>query len=610
MKHKQIMAIILGLSLAVTAMGCGTTNKSETEITADNNEANGNEEDSQSSEDSLLGTVRSVDVQNNQITVASAMGSGGGMFPGGTDNGNPPEIPEDGEKPADLELPESGDKPEGMEMPEGMEPGGDGNVPEMPADSETTYTVSDQATIEDKDGNSITLADLKENDFIEYVLDGDEIISIKITEGMDFKNGVGEGGPGGNAQAPTEYSSVTHYTEDETIEAEEQESTGTDENIAWVSDGANVTMTNITASKDSDDSTGGDQSSFYGVGAAYLVTDGTLTISDSTISTDSAGGAGVFAYGDGVAYVSDTTIVTKQGTSGGIHVAGGGELHASNLTVETDGESSAAIRSDRGSGVMTVEGGSYTSNGIGSPAVYSTADITVSDATLTATNSEAVCIEGKNSLKLENCDVSSNMPDNSQNDCKWSVILYQSMSGDSEIGESNFEMTGGSLSSSAGGLFYTTNTQSKFTLDSVDISTASTPDFFLKCTGNSNTRGWGQKGSNGATCTFSANNQQMVGDIIWDSISKLDLSITGNSVFTGAIIDDESNAGDGGDGYANVTLGNGSKWIVTGDSVLSSLTNDGEIVDENGLSVTITGADGTVYVEGESTYTITVQSYN
>lgn len=46
---------------------------------------------------------------------------------------------------------------------------------------------------------------------------------------------------------------------------------------------------------------------------------------------------------------------------------------------------------------MRVKGGSYTSSGIGSPAVYCTADIEVNDAKLTAENSEAVCIEGLNS---------------------------------------------------------------------------------------------------------------------------------------------------------------------------------------------------------------------
>ena len=59
---------------------------------------------------------------------------------------------------------------------------------------------------------------------------------------------------------------------------------------------------------------------------------------------------------------------------------GGGITKAYNLDVTTSGQSSAAIRTDRGGGVVTVDGGTYTSNGLGSPAIYSTADITVSNA--------------------------------------------------------------------------------------------------------------------------------------------------------------------------------------------------------------------------------------
>lgn len=88
----------------------------------------------------------------------------------------------------------------------------------------------------------------------------------------------------------------------------------------------------------------------------------------------------------------------------------------------------------------------YTSNGVGSPAIYCTANIAINNATLTANGSEAVCIEGLNSLHLFDCDLSGNMSDDDQNDCTWGVIVYQSMSGDSEVGNSTFQMTGGKLS--------------------------------------------------------------------------------------------------------------------------------------------------------------------
>lgn len=286
-----------------------------------------------------------------------------------------------------------------------------------------------------------------------------------------------------------------------------------------------------------------------------LVTDGTLTVSDSTITSDAKGGAGVFAYGDGTAYVMDSTITTTQDTSGGIHAAGGGTLYAWDLKVETSGESSAAIRSDRGGGKMVVDGGTYTSNGTGSPAVYSTADIAVNNATLTANGSEAVCIEGLNSLCLYNCDLTGNMSDLDQNDCTWNVILYQSMSGDSEVGNSTFEM-------------------------------------------------------NGADCVFTGISQEMNGDVVWDSISDLDFYVTDGSTLTGAVVDDESNAGEGGDGYCSLYVDEDSSWAVTGDSTVTNLYAAGDIVDADGNTVTIIGTDGTIYVQGDSEYTITTETYS
>ena len=417
------------------------------------------------------------------------------------------------------------------------------------------------------------------------------------------------GGGGQQSQSPDSYDAVKEYTEDTTKSDKTVTSEGTDENAIHAYDGAEVSLSGYNITRKSSDSQGGDNSSFYGVGAAVLESDGTLYLKDSTIETDSKGAAGIFAYNDGTVYTADTKITTTQDTSGGIHVAGGGKLYAWDMDVETSGESSAAIRSDRGGGEMVVNGGSYTSNGTGSPAIYSTADIAVNKADLTANGSEAVCIEGLNSVHLFNSNLTGNMSDNEQNDCTWNVILYQSMSGDSEVGNSTFEMDGGTLTAKNGGMFYTTNTESTITLSDVDITYADENDFFLKCTGNSNQRGWGTSGDNGADCLFTAVKQDMEGDIVWDSISQLDFYMTDGSILKGAVTDDESNAGDGGDGYCNMYIEKGSTWTVTGDSTLTSLQNAGTIEDESGKTVTIKGTDGTVYVEGDSEYTVTVGSY-
>lgn len=492
-----------------------------------------------------------------------------------------------------------GQAPDGNGAPDGQAPDSngapDGQAPNGSADSSET----------------LSLSDLKEGDIVSVVLNDDGTAASITVQSMGGGNmGGGMGAPGGQSQGVDSYTAVNTYSEDTSLDGDSIESTGTDENAVLVDSGANVSIKNATITRNSEDSTGGDNSSFYGVGAAVLATDGTASVSNSTITTDAKGGAGLFAYGDGTIYAADSTITTHQDTSGGIHAAGGGTLYAWDLNVETNGESAAAIRSDRGGGTMVVDGGTYTSNGVGSPAVYCTANIAINNATLTANGSEAVCIEGLNSLHLFDCDLSGNMSDDDQNDCTWGVIVYQSMSGDSEVGNSTFQMTGGKLSTGNGGLLYTTNTECTLTLDSVDITYAPDSEFFLRCTGNNNQRGWGQTGNNGSDCLFTAINQEMQGDVVWDSISDLDFYITDNSTLTGAIVDDETYAGNGRDGYCNVYLAEGCTWTVTGDSTVSSIESEGSIVDADGKTVSIVATDGTTYVEGDSQYTITTGSYS
>ena len=479
---------------------------------------------------------------------------------------------------------------EAPEKPDGEVPDSNGQAPDGAGQTE-----------------EITLDNIKEGDVVAITLDDDGNAATITVQSMDMDGG--QGGPGGQASGVDSYDAANEYSSDETVSDTSLESTGTDENAALVSNGAEVTFSNDAISRTSSDSQGGDNSSFYGVGAAVLATDGTAYVKGSTVTTDSKGGAGLFAYGDGTVYVADTDITTQQDTSGGIHAAGGGKLYAWDLNVETNGESSAAIRSDRGGGTMVVDGGTYTSNGVGSPAVYCTADIAVNNAELTANGSEAVCIEGLNSLRLYNSNLTGNMSDDDQNDTTWTVILYQSMSGDSEVGNSTFQMDGGTITSKNGGLFYTTNTECTITLKDVDITYNDDNEFFLQCTGNNNQRGWGQSGANGSDCNFTADSQDMKGNVIWDSISDLDFYMINGSTLEGAFVNDESNAGNGGDGYCNVVIDKDSTWTVTGDSTITSLSNAGTITDADGKTVSIVGTDGTTYVEGDSDYTITVGSY-
>ena len=413
--------------------------------------------------------------------------------------------------------------------------------------------------------------------------------------GMQPPSGNMPGGFGGS-DTVTQGTSATTITEDGTYSSTSYSSTGDDENALRV-DGATVTLDSVTVDKSAGSSSNTEDGDFYGQNAALLATNGAnVTIKNATVNSSAQNGNGIFSYGTGTTVnVSDSTITTTADNSGGIQTTGGGTTNATNLTVNTSGNSAAAIRSDRGGGTVVVDKGTYTSNGYNSPAVYSTADVTVSNATLTANNSESLVIEGKNSIKLNNCDVSGNMSStegSSSDENVHNVMIYQSMSGDAEVGTSEFDMTGGSLTGNNGDMFYITNTHSIINLSNVDITNKDADAYLMRVTGNSAARGWGKAGANGAQVEFTASNQTLNGDIAVDTVSTLNMTLTDSSDFAGTInIIDNAQNGTAVDNNAVVTIDSDSTWTLTGDCTVTSLENNGTI-NFNGHTITL--ADGTV----------------
>lgn len=413
-------------------------------------------------------------------------------------------------------------------------------------------------------------------------------------EGQPPEKPGGQGGFGGSGTV-TQGTSANTIDADSSVYTETYESDGNDENALRV-DGAEVTLDDITVKKSGGNSSNTEDGDFYGQNAALLATNGaTVSVRNARILSSAQNGNGVFSYGEGTTVnISDSVITTTADNSGGLQTTGGGTTNASDLTIETSGNSSAAIRSDRGGGTVNADGGSYTSNGLNSPAVYSTADITVKNAALTANNSEALVIEGQNSITLENCTVSGSMSENgtSADENTHNAMIYQSMSGDAEVGTSNFSMTGGSLTGKNGDLFYITNTHSTITLSGVTLNNEDNSANLMTIAGNSASHGWGTAGKNGAQVELTADNQTLTGAITVDSISTLDLTLQNGSDFTGTLnIVDNAEGGTAVENNAVVTIGAGCTWTLTGDCALTSLTNNGTI-NFNGHTITL--ADGTV----------------
>lgn len=357
----------------------------------------------------------------------------------------------------------------------------------------------------------------------------------------------GSGGPGGSSSADIDYKGAVEITSSDSQSGQKYDSSTADESALLISTSDDVTITDPTVNK-TGNSDGGDNCNFYGLNAAVFVKDGSnTTITGGTITSDADGANGVFCYGgnggqngaagDGTTVtIRDTVIKTTGDGSGGIMTTGGGITYAYDLDVNTSGQSSAAIRTDRGGGTVYVDGGTYTSNGLGSPAIYSTAEIHVENADLTSNLSEGVCIEGKNSIELTNCNMTANNTKCNGNATFFdTIMIYQSMSGDADSGTSSFTMTGGTLTSKNGHVFHVTNTNAVINLSGVTIINEDSENILLSVCAD----GWSGAGN---IATLNADGQELSGIIKVGSDSELTLNLTNGSTFKGSIDGSITNA--------------------------------------------------------------------
>ena len=402
--------------------------------------------------------------------------------------------------------------------------------------------------------------------------------------------------PGMNNNSQTTYSGVKEITSNEDIISGEYKSSNADENAILVTGNIKSTLSNITVNK-TGDSAGGDNTSFYGTNSAILAKSGAnLTIKNATITTDATGANGVFSYGgsattnnssgDGTTVnISNSTITTSKDNSGGIMTTGGGTMNATNLTINTAGTSSAAIRSDRGGGTVTVNKGTYKTTGKGSPTIYSTADITVKNAKLIATASEGVVIEGKNSVTLENVKLTdTNNTLNGQSTTYKNIFIYQSMSGDADTGTAVFSSKDSTIVTNKGDSIYVTNTKANITLENNKFTNKDTTGNFLRIQKDS----WGNSGSNGGDVSLKLINQKVSGNIVVDSISILNMELTQSSSYEGTINSNNEAK------EIKLILDSNSKIKLTGDSYISELEDADSTysnIDLNGYKLYVGGKE-------------------
>lgn len=362
--------------------------------------------------------------------------------------------------------------------------------------------------------------------------------------------------------------------------------TSSDESAIVVNDGGSLNATGLTISK-SGDSSNTENSEFYGLNAAVLVQKGSeATIKDTTIKTSTTGANAIFSTGENATLnVSNTKITTTGDSSRGLDATYGGTINANKVTITTSGQHCAAVATDRGEGTVTVKNSILNTNGKGSPCVYSTGTISVSDSKGMATNSSCAVIEGKNSITLNNTKLTSygiGRVDDGIDNC--GVMIYQSMSGDASEGTGTFSATDSTLTISkkskiyeTSPMFFITNTDAVINLENTKLNYGSNQ--LVTVSGNDGE--WGSQGSNGGNLTLNATNQILNGNISVDNISTASFILKGSTLTS--TINSENNAKE-----VNLSLDSSSKWVVTGDSYVTTLTlenNDLSLIEDHGYTI-------------------------
>ena len=276
--------------------------------------------------------------------------------------------------------------------------------------------------------------------------------------------------------------------------------------------------------------------------------------------------------------VKNVKITTHSDKSRGLDATYNGIINAENVVINTDGQSCAALATDRGEGQVHVTNseintGVSKASGRGSPLIYSTGNITLENSKGTAYVSQIACIEGKNSIELTNCELTGYAEGNRQDGSTYvdlgGVFIYQSMSGDADVGTSLFSAKNSKLTIPSESpvykeapMFHVTNTACVIDLENTELSFGS--GVFLEVSSQNQ---WGTTGSNGGAAELNTNNEKIEGNIIVDDISSLVWNLK-NTEFNGAI---------NSTGNTTVNVDSGSTWTLTGDSSVSSLTVSGTI---------------------------------
>lgn len=399
-----------------------------------------------------------------------------------------------------------------------------------------------------------------------------------------------QGGPAGRGQdaqnADSLSASCVADKETATMEGKSLSAAGPDVSVVLARNGAALALQNMALHK-SGDTTSEEGSNFTGQNAILLANNSHVEISDSTLSSDAEGANAIFATGKNASIAARHVVIRTSGNSSrGLDATYGGTVKADDVEIETQGAHCAALATDRGEGTIAVTNGKLITRGEGSPCIYSTGNISVADSVGESFGSEIAVVEGKNSIDIQRANLTGHQRNG--------VMLYQSFSGDADVGVARFAAKDSKLTNLSGGaMFYVTNTKAEITLDNVSISTPGSAPLLRAASGR-----WGRDGKNGGDATLTATRQKLAGDVEADALSRVSLLLNEASDWTGTF-DAAGTAQE-----SSLHLAKGAHWSLTADSYVGSFSDelgDFSNIDSNGFSV---------YYDAEQSPSLQGRTYN
>lgn len=362
---------------------------------------------------------------------------------------------------------------------------------------------------------------------------------------------------------------VIEVTKNENVSNLREISKEDNKSVIQVSNKAKYNATNLELTKESGKSTDFDSSTLYGLNSTFIAKEGSeIFLEDSKLSSSISYSSAFFATGlETTATLNNVELSTDKDNSSALNASSEAKIDISNSEIKTKGNNSDAIKTLDANSLININDSTIITEGQNSTLLYSKGKIEALNIKGTS-NSYLAIIEDRNSLELTKANLITNGQDKTINEYLGAFLIYSQESASAsnnytsaklDIIDSIIEINKDSSWYDKTPLFYLTNTEANINITNTTLKYGS--DILLKAVANSE---YGDIGDNAASVTLTATDQELTGEIIVDSNSKVRLNLN-NSTYEGKINVDNLSAN------VDVTFDYDSRWELTGDSYINIL---------------------------------------